>query len=81
MIAVNGDATGLDYHYSPEEASKRLAAIEAGLDALGSYLVPDFDSETGDGIEEFMRAPVFGCACCGSHLAGEFHRFAVLGEG
>jgi hypothetical protein len=81
MIAVNGDATGLDYHYSPEEASKRLAAIEAGLDALGPHLVPDFDLESDDedkrGHREFSSC---GCDCCGSHLAGEFHRFAVLGD-
>lgn len=76
MVAVNGDATGLDYHYSAEEAAKRLAAIEAGLDALGPHLVPAFDSETGKGIEEFSRRE---CDCCGEHLAGERHEFATLG--
>jgi hypothetical protein len=79
MIAVNGDASGLDYSYSEKEAAQRLAAIEAGLDELGPHLVPDFDSEADEdnGIREFSSC---GCDCCGSRLAGEFHRFAVLGE-
>ncbi len=76
-IAVNGDASGFDYYYKPDEAAARLAAIEAGLNELGPYLVPDFDSDTGDGYEEFAwRA----CDCCGTRLGGSRHRFAVLGE-
>jgi hypothetical protein len=50
--------------------------IVAGLTRLGPHLVPDYDSETGDGIEEFAHKT---CACCGSRLAGGYHRFAVLG--
>lgn len=81
-VAVNGDASGLDYHYPPEEAAKRLAEIEAGLTALGPNLVPDFDSETGEGCEEEIgawctRRP---CDCCKDHLHGSRHRFAVLGK-
>ena len=71
IVAVNGDASGV-------ESDARVAAIDAGLGALGPHLVPDFDSETGDGYEEFAR---HGCDCCASGLAGSFHRFAVLGEG
>lgn len=78
LIAVNDDASSLDYYYG-DRAAERLAIIVAGLEKLGPHLVPDFDSETGEGIEEFYR-PFLGCACCGSRLAGEFHRFAVLGE-
>lgn len=77
MLAVNSDATGLDYHYKPDEAAKRLAAIEAGLEELGPHLVPDFDSETGEGCEEFTWRE---CACCKDTHQGSRHRFAVLGE-
>lgn len=76
IAAVNGDFTGLDYHYSEPETTERMNAITAGLEQLGPHLVPDFDSETGDGHEEFSHR---GCDCCGSGLAGEFHRFAILG--
>lgn len=81
MIAVNGDASGLDYSYG-EKTNERLKAIEAGLGALGPHLVPDFDLESDDedkrGHRDFSWC---GCDCCGSRLGGEFHRFAVLGEG
>jgi hypothetical protein len=77
MAAVNGDFTGLDYSYTEDEAAERHGEIVAGLDALGPGLVSDFDAETGDGIEEFS---CHGCDCCGSRLAGQLHRFAVLGE-
>jgi len=75
MVAVNDDASGLDYHYSPDEAEARLRAIEDGLTALGPDLVPDFDSETGDGIDYYSRVD---CDCCGTNLHGQRHRFAVL---
>ena len=71
FVAVNGDDSGI-------ESEERLAEVEEGLAALGPHLVPDFDSETDDGILEFSRC---GCDCCGSPLAGTMHRFAVLGEG
>lgn len=109
FAAVNGDNTGLDYHYgsnwkcltcthegtgrAPDKcpscmsehdsdhgphsmADLRLREIDAGLAKLGPNLVPDFDSETGDGINEFSWR---GCDCCGSTLGGGRHRFAVLG--
>jgi hypothetical protein len=48
-----------------------------GLEKLGPHLVPDFDSETGEGLMEFSGAP---CKACGTHLAGYRARFAILGE-
>lgn len=76
--SVNDDFTGLDYYLKEPEASKRMAEIKAGLAALGPNLVPIFDSETNEGIDEFSSKP---CACCGSHLAGSRHEFEILGEG
>lgn len=73
MVAVNDDTSGI-------ESTGRVSEIYAGLRLLGPHLVPDFDSESGEGCEEFMRAPLDGCACCGSTLAGTFHRFAILGS-
>ena len=60
IAAVNGDFTGLDYHYG-KDADKRQADIERGLEKLGPHLVPNFDSESSDGIEDFSRKP---CVCC-----------------
>lgn len=87
IAAVNGDFTGLDYHYGTgldrydrkvgPSADERMAEIVAGLEALGPHLVPDFDSETGKGIDEFSTRP---CGCCGSKLYGGRHDFAILGE-
>lgn len=79
IIAINGDVSGLDYQYGrdTDKRDARLEEIDRGLDRLGPHLVPDFDSETGEGHEEFSAR---GCDCCRSHLAGELHRFAILGE-
>jgi len=80
-IAVNGDYSIFDYHMNgrgPEAEAKRdarIAEVDAGLAALGPHLVPDFDSETGRGIEEFTWRK---CMCCGAG-AGSRHSFAVLG--
>lgn len=91
IAAVNGDFTGLDYHYGDgcdrwgrkvqPSADERMAQIQAGLERLGPGLVADFDSDTGRGIDEFAAAPLGGCGCCGSHLAGEWHDFAILADG
>ena len=79
IVAVNGDWTWLDYYYSSEaEQEERRAEIEAGLSELGAHLVPNFDSEAGDGMEEFSSRH---CDCCGTDLAGGRTRFAILGEG
>lgn len=106
IAAVNGDFTGLDYHYSSRVvcmdcnrdwkkspwaefcpncestdirpmAEVRQEQITAGLERLGANLVPNHDSETGKGIDEFSRSP---CACCGTRLGGSRHEFAILGE-
>ncbi len=76
QAAVNDDYSGLDYYYDEDEAKQREAEIRAGLQQLGPHLVMDCDQETGEGHREFSSC---GCDCCGSSLAGEFHRFAVLG--
>jgi len=83
IVAVNGDYSGFDYQMNgrgPEAEAKRdarIAEVDAGLTRLGPNLVPSYDSETGQGIEEFTWRP---CGCCGSKLAGGRHEFAVLGE-
>jgi hypothetical protein len=70
FAAVNGDVTGI-------EAEDRVAVVWSGLESLGPDLVPDFDSETGDGVREFTTLP---CGSCTTKLHGQRHRFAVLGE-
>jgi hypothetical protein len=82
IVAVNGDYSGFDYQMNgrgPEAEAKRdarIAEVDAGLAALGPHLVPNFDSETNRGIDEFSWRP---CGCCGLKLAGSRHEFAVLG--
>ena len=73
MAAVNGDYTGLDYHYSADESEKREQEIKAGLAALGGPVYYD-DSRESD---EFSARR---CDCCGSALAGRRDYFVVLGE-
>jgi hypothetical protein len=76
IFAVNGDLTGLDYHYG-KDADKREKEVVKGVAALGPHLVPDYDSETGEGEEEFMTR---SCdACHQPRAAGRRTRFAVLG--
>ncbi len=70
IYAVNGDTSGI-------ESEKREKRVVEGVDALGPHLVPDYDSETGDGIDEFSWRQ---CDACGTRLGGERTRFAVLGE-
>lgn len=77
LYAVNGDLSGIDYGYSGKAAEKRVKEVTKGVDALGPHLVPDFDADDGEGVEEFSRR---SCDGCGTHLAGGRHRFAVLGE-
>ena len=72
MVAVNGDYTGLDYHYSEDEAEKRAKEIDDGLATLGAVYYDD--SKDSD---EFSTRR---CDCCGSNLAGQRDYFIVLGE-
>jgi len=58
------------------DSDEREAAITAGLVELGEHLVPDFNSETGEGHNVFSNC---GCECCKSKLGGSRFRFAVLG--
>lgn len=68
IAACNDDYTGMD------DATEK--SVREGLAKLGPNLVPDNDSETGEGIEEFTWAR---CDCCNGK-AGSRHRFAILGE-
>ena len=70
LYACNGDLSGID-------SDARAKQVEEGVCSLGNHIVPDFDSETGEGHDEFSNV---GCDACGSGLAGEFHRFASLAE-
>lgn len=70
MVACNG-SHGVDIQ--PDQ----LARTEAGLRALGPHLVPNFDSDTEEGLRMFSGTP---CAACGTHLAGYRARFATLTE-
>lgn len=70
FCAVNDDVTAI-------EDGARVIAVEAGVAGLGPNLVSDFDSESGDGIRDFSSVP---CDSCSTRLAGDRHRFAILGE-
>lgn len=72
LAACNGDTSGID---SDEQRVAVLDGLDAISDRWGGHIVPNFDSETGEGHEEFAT---MGCDCCGSMLAGEMHRFAIL---
>ncbi len=77
-IAVNGDYSGLDYHFGNDEDArdKRAAEIDAGLERLGPHLVNAEDGDDGR-IEHSTHA----CDCCREPRAhGERFRFAILGE-
>lgn len=75
FAAVNGDVTGVS-DIPGITAAERIQAIESGLSKLGANLVPDFDSETNKGIDEYSVRP---CDCCGTKLHGSRHEFAILG--
>lgn len=68
LVACNGS-------HGADIESDQLTRTNTGLARLGPHLVPNFDSETGDGLETFSRVP---CDACGSHLAGYRARFATL---
>ncbi len=77
IYAVNGDLTGVDYYLSGDAAKRRCLDIEAGVERFGANLVPNYDSESGEGIEEFSLKQCDGCRC---KLAGSRYSFAILGD-
>ena len=72
LAAVDGDYTGLDYHYSEDEAEKKAKEIDDGLAALGAVYYDDSREP-----DEFSTRK---CDCCGTYLAGRREYFIVLGE-
>jgi hypothetical protein len=68
MIACNGPS-GIDV--SP----RNLDALVQSVQELGPYLVPNFDSESEDGIQTYSCIP---CAACHTQLGGYRLRFAIL---
>jgi len=70
MAIANNDFTGLDYHYSEDEASTRMDEIKQGMAELGANIVC-----MDEGTDEFCVMP---CDCCGSKLAGERHYVADI---
>ena len=71
-VIANGDYTGLDYWYSPEEAERRAKEIDGAIKSFApAYLF------MGDGYDEFSRR---ACECCGSTEAGTRHEAVVFGE-
>jgi hypothetical protein len=70
LIACNGP-------YGMDISPRDLDTLVQDVTKLGPYLVPDFDSESGDGIWEFSRIP---CDSCHTQLAGYRARFAILSE-
>lgn len=87
MVAESDGAEHIDQYYGRgphpgrgelrDGARERMAIISAGLAKLGPHLVAAYDSETGEGIDEFSSWP---CDCCDSRLAGSRHKFAILGD-
>ena len=70
QVACNGP-------YGMDISTDNLDIVVAGLAEIGPHVVPDNDSETGEGIESFSSRR---CDSCLSHLAGYRTRFAQLGE-
>ncbi|MBM9615231.1 hypothetical protein JWJ90_13170 [Desulfobulbus rhabdoformis] len=71
QAAVNADYTGLDYHYSEQEADQRYKEITEGLERLGTGLC-----WSGEESDEFSRKT---CDCCGTALHGRRKRFVLVG--
>lgn len=72
IAEVNGDYSGM--------TDERAAEVAKALDELPgrvpgmSHVSSNWDSETGEGIQEFSWRP---CFCCDSPLGGGRHRFAL----
>lgn len=76
ILEETGDASSLDYHYG-QDADKRHQECQEGLAELrgGNHLAADWDSDTGEGIEDFSRRC---CDACQTNLAGERHQYCIL---
>ncbi|MBM7454497.1 hypothetical protein HNR62_000326 [Oceanisphaera litoralis] len=61
-VIANADYTHLDRDYSPEEADRRMQAIDQGLERLGWVMVGDTLKDL-----EHSTAP---CDCCGEQPDG-----------
>ena len=72
MAIATDDYTGFDYHYSPEEAERRIREVAAGIASFAPATL-----HAGDGSDEFSRR---ACECCGSTGAGTRHEAIVFGE-
>ena len=70
FIECNG-TSGMD------ATAEQIAASLEGLERIGPYLAPDFDLETGDGINEYSEKT---CHACRTRLSGYRARFARLEE-
>lgn len=70
-IIVNGDASGLDYSYTEEEAEHRLQEIETGIAGAGGYIC------LGDETRDHEFSSRF-CDCCNDGLAGYRHHCVIL---
>lgn len=72
VLEANGDASSFDYHYSGEEAERRLMECQGGMAELtkdGGHLV------AGEQTDEFSR---WSCECCGTQLAGARYELHLL---
>lgn len=61
---------------SEEEEARILAGERAETDK-GLHWAANWDSETGEGIQDFSWRH---CECCWSGLGGSRHRMALLGD-
>lgn len=69
-VACNGS-------HGTDLSANDLAIVVMGVSELGPHLVPDFDSETSEGLREFSAHQ---CDSCLSTLTGYRARFALLGD-
>ena len=75
IVAVYDDASSIDFYYGAE-ADEREREVRLGLHYWSAHtLAPNWDSETGEGLAEFMKS---SCDCCNTSLHGSRSRFAVL---
>lgn len=85
LVLETGDVTFLDYYYDEPESTERLKTIEQGIIDLhnsntlykDTAIVPNYDSETGEGIDEYSIAI---CDCCNSRLGGKKYRYSLIGN-